>query len=90
MGIVLGKLDNKNGEIDFDQCRITIDPDQAMQQREATLLHEATHGAIHYGGARLNDDVEEAAVLALESVLYPFLKDTRNHWFLLRLMGLGS
>ena len=59
------------GQCDHGQLKITINPKQAKQQEQDTVLHEVIH-AVEYG---MQLEMEEEQVHSLASGLYAVLRD---------------
>lgn len=63
------------GQSDFDKRLIHIKEKMNPEQTARTIFHEVCHGILDEYGARLNKDIEEKVVRAIENGFAAFAKD---------------
>jgi len=70
------------GATQHESQKLFLKPNQALESKEKTLLHEILHIALYQSGItsrleRLDKDLEEDIVSSIEHTLYQILKDNK-------------
>lgn len=71
------------GEINFDECTITLSSvdGRSHQRRCITLLHEITHGIFETSSAHFDDEMEEKVCELMSKGFYQVLQDNAGRLF---------